>query len=151
MRGAVWATLLHCMSTDEDPHHTHFPEGLTSWCFYQRALGRDEEPGQHEENICHPLAYDVAEAMLPVYTRMSDPNRLKCLAKAKTQNPNKCLHLVLWSRCLKTVFVGRHKGQGAAASAMAVYNEGASQLTSLIQNMAVEVNEATLAHNRCLQ
>ena len=147
MRGAVWATLLHCMSTDEDPHHTRCPEGPTSWCFYQRALDQDEEPGQHEENTRHPLAYDVAEAMLPVYTRMSDPNLLKRLAKAKTQNPNECLHSVLWSRCPKTVFVGRHKVQGAAASAIAVYNEGASQLTSLMQNMAVEVNEVTLAHN----
>ena len=114
---------------------------------FTSALGQDEEPGQHEENIRHPLAYDVVEAMLPVYTRMSDPNLLKRLAKAKTQNPNECLHSVLWSRCPKTVFVGRHKVQGAAASAIAVYNEGASQLTSLMQNMAVEVNEVTLAHN----
>ena len=145
MRSAVWASLLHCMSTDEDPHHTRCPEGWDSWCFYQRALSADEEPGSHEENVRHPLAYEVAQEMLAVYTRMFDPNLLKCLAKGKTQNPNECLHSVLWSRCPKTVFVGRHKLQGAAASVIAAYNTGASQLMDLMERMAVEVNEVTLA------
>ena len=44
------------------------------------------------------------------------------------------------------VFVGRHKLQGAAASAIAAYNTGASQLTDLMKRMAVEVNEVTLAY-----
>ncbi|KAK2162271.1 hypothetical protein NP493_1529g00024 [Ridgeia piscesae] len=40
MREAVFATFFHAISTDEDPHHTHCPEGATSWCFYQRALAK---------------------------------------------------------------------------------------------------------------
>ena len=81
MRSRVWATLFHCMSTDDDPHHTRCPQ---SWCFYQQALAEDQEPPPHEGNIKYPLAYDVAEAMVPVYKRMSDPNLLKRLAKGKT-------------------------------------------------------------------
>ena len=30
MRSRVWATLFHCMSTDDDPQHTRCPQ---SWCF----------------------------------------------------------------------------------------------------------------------
>ena len=146
MRSAVWATLLHCVSTDEDPHHTRCPEGATSWCFYKRALAADEEPAPHDDSIRHPLAHNVAQEMLPVYTRMPDPNLLKRLAKGKTQNPNECLHSVIWSRCPKTVFVGRHKLQGAAASAIARYNAGASMLTDMMRHMAIEVNEVTLAY-----
>ena len=146
MRSAVWATLLHCMSTDADPHHTCCPSGEESWCFYQRALASGEEPESHEERVKHPLAYEVAEAMLPVYERMSNPNLLKRLAKGKTQNSNECLHSVIWSRCPKTIFVGRHKLQGAAASAVAVFNGGASQLTQIMKEMAIEVNEVTYAY-----
>ena len=145
MRNAVWATLFHCMSTDEDPHHNRCPAGIESWCFYQRALAAGEEPDDHATALKHPLAYDVAEAMLPVYRRMSDPNLLKRLAKGKTQNPNECLHSVVWSRCPKTVFVGRQKLHGAPASAVSCFNTGASQLTDMMERMAVEVNEVTMA------
>ena len=143
MRSAVWATLLHCMSTDADPHHTRCPSGEESWCFYQRALASGEEPESHEERIKHPLAYEVAKAMLPVYQQMSNPNLLKRLAKGKTQNK--------WVSPLsylspKTIFVSRHKLQGAAASAVGVLNGGASQLTEIMKEMAIEVNEVTYAY-----
>ena len=146
MRHAVWASLLHCMSTDDDPHHTRCPPGSESWCFFQGALAEGTEPGPHAEHLRHPLAYEVAEAMLPIYTRMSDPNLMQRLAKGKTQNPNECLHSVVWSRCPKTVFVGRHKLHGAVASAVSAFNTGASQLTDLMRRMAIEINKVTLAY-----
>ena len=37
MRAAIWATLLHCISTDENPHHTRCPPGQSSWCFFRKA------------------------------------------------------------------------------------------------------------------
>ena len=42
--------------------------------------------------------------------------------------------------------MGRHKLQGAAASAIAAYNAGVSQLTDMMRLMAIEVNEVTLAY-----
>ena len=77
MHNAMWATLFHCMSTDEDPHDSRYPAGIKSWCFYQRTLAVGEEPDPHATALKHPLTYDVAEAMLLVYMRMSDPNLLK--------------------------------------------------------------------------
>ena len=66
MRNRVWATLFHCMSTDDDPNHTRCPSGEESWCFYKRAEARDEEPPSHAVHVKHPLAFDVAAAMVPI-------------------------------------------------------------------------------------
>ena len=98
----VWAILFHCMSTDDDPNHTRCPSSEESWCFYKRAEAREEEPPSHAIHVKHPLASDVAAAMVPIYQRMSDPNLLKRVLKGKTQNSNECLHSVIWNRCPKT-------------------------------------------------
>ena len=121
MRSRVWVTLFHCMSTDDDPHHTRCPQ---SWCFYQQALAEDQEPPPHEGNIKYPLAYDVAEAMVPVYKRMSDPNLLKRLVKGKMQNSNESLHSVIWG----------------------CFSAGACQLTQVMELLAIEVNEVSHAY-----
>ena len=45
MRTAIWASLFHCMSTDEEPKHDRCPRGRDSWCFYNRA--KPGEPTYH--------------------------------------------------------------------------------------------------------
>ena len=143
MRNNIWATLFHCLSTDDDPHHSRCPPGQSSWCFYQRAIAKDEDPPSHCDNINHSLANEVAQEMVPIYKRMSEPNLLKRLARGKTQNTNECLHSVIWSRCPKTVFIGARKLNGAVASAVASYNEGARHLTEVMSSLDVEGNEVT--------
>ena len=125
------------MSTNDQPHHSQCHQGEDFWCFYQRAIAKDEEPPSHNDNIKHPLAYEVAEAVVPVYVHMSDPNLLKTLLKGKTQNSNECLYSVIWSRCTKTVFVGHHKLHGAVASAVGGFNEGAVHLTRVMDLLAI--------------
>ena len=63
-----------------------------------------------------------------IYKRMSDAHLIKRMEKGKTQNSNECVHSVIWSRCPKTVFIGKHKLHGATASAVAVFNEGSIQI-----------------------
>ena len=69
---------------------------------------------------------------------MADPNLLKRLAKGKTQNANECLHLVIWSKCPKTVFVGKWRVEGAVASAVSSFNIGATQLTQVMDRLGAE-------------
>ena len=102
MRNRVWATLFHCVSTDDDPYHRRSPSSKMSWCFYQRALANNQDPPPHADHQKHLLAHDVVEAMVPIYQRMSDPNLLSHMLKGKHQNYNGCLHSVIWSRCSKT-------------------------------------------------
>ena len=44
MRKAVFATLFHLMSTDKSPHHNRCPTGQDSWCFFNKAIARNEKP-----------------------------------------------------------------------------------------------------------
>ena len=37
MKKAIWATLKHKCSTDDNPEHEDCPPGLHSWCTYQVA------------------------------------------------------------------------------------------------------------------
>ena len=71
MRNRIWATLYHCMSTDEEPHHTRCPQGVDSWRFHQQALARDDDPPSHPEHVKHALDHDVAEAIVPVHKHTS--------------------------------------------------------------------------------
>ena len=44
-------TLLHCTSTDENPHHELCPEGAESWCFFQKALALGLGIKPHDEEL----------------------------------------------------------------------------------------------------
>lgn len=145
MKDAVFATLFHCMSTDENPHHTRCPVGEGSWCFYQRAVAEGRDVPPHSENVRHPLSYEVAQELVPVYRRMTDPNLLTRLARAKTQNANECFHSVIWSRCPKTIFVGKERLHGAVAAAVGAFNKGASHLTQVMLSLNIEANEVSMA------
>ena len=146
MRTAIWASLFHCMSTDEDPQHDRCPSGDNSWCFYNKAEATGDNIPLHSAKIRYPLSPEVATEMIPIYERMSDSNLLKRMEKGKTQNTNECLHSVIWSRCPKHVFVGKHKLEGAVASAISSFNEGSIHLTQVMQKLAIESNEVMNIH-----
>ena len=122
------------------------PSGESSWCFFRKAEAAGEEPGPHEQNVHHDISYEVAQAMVQVYQRMSDPNLLKRMSKGKTQNNNECLHSVVWSRCPKTVFVSAHKVSGAVAAAVGSFNAGARSLARVMDELDIESNEVLSAH-----
>ena len=115
MRKAVWASLMHCLSTDQDPQHNNCPMSSDTCCFFNKALTEDCVPPPHKENMKTFLSNAVGEALLPIYTRMSDPNLLHRLSQGKTQNPNESLHNCIWSGCPKTIFVGLERIQAGVA------------------------------------
>ena len=62
MKTAVWATLHHSMSTDDQPQHEYCPQVIDSWCFYQAA-----DPSAEPKIADHPcstaLSAEVAQKM----------------------------------------------------------------------------------------
>ena len=147
MRQDIWATLFHCMSTDAAPQHSKCPAHKDSWCFYQKAIARQEDVPSHKDKIRHPLNVDVAREMIPVYERLTDPNLMERMKLGKTQNSNESLHNVIWSRCPKTTFVGKHKLHGAVASAVAAFNEGAVHTSQVLRKRAIEPHEILNIYN----
>jgi hypothetical protein len=146
MRNAIWATLMHCQSTDDTPNHQLCPDGEDSWCFYKSAQAKGEEPIPHIEGVKRTaLCPSVAEALIPLYTKMSDPNLLERMCHGRTQNANESFNSLIWTRCPKTVFVGKLRVDSAVAAAVGAYNEGASLLSERMEKLGIAPSVITHA------
>ncbi|GFX15827.1 hypothetical protein TNCV_1061491 [Trichonephila clavipes] len=69
MKTAIYATLLHSISTDAKPQHSKCPAGENSWRFYQSAIANGENltiinynpmPLSGEENGCQNYLWGLA-------------------------------------------------------------------------------------------
>ena len=145
MRNAIWSSLYHSMSTDQEPHHQQCPRGEDSRCFYQQALARGEEPPSHND---HPsstfLSTAVAHKLIPIYRRVSDEASLRRMTHGGTQNTNECLNASIWVRCPKTSFMGMQRLQGSVARAVSAFNERATEMLSIMDKLYVDVSYITL-------
>ncbi|KAK7106560.1 hypothetical protein V1264_017799 [Littorina saxatilis] len=145
MRSSIWSTLYHCMSTDERHFHHRCPTSPDTWCFYQRALIAGTEPPSHNDAPSHTfLTPQVAEKMVPVFRRMSDEALLKRMQHGGTQNTNESLNNLVWLRCPKTVFMGKGRVDGATARAVTTFNEGAFEVTRVMNKLYVDLTLSTL-------
>ncbi|GFX89076.1 uncharacterized protein TNCV_2853751 [Trichonephila clavipes] len=102
MKTAIYASLMHCSSTDKKPMHGKCPEGESSWCFYKRAIAKGETPGSHSSMRTY-LSPQVVEKIMPVYQRLASDTILETSVAGKTQNSNKSLHSCIWRKCPKEV------------------------------------------------
>ncbi|GFW79433.1 uncharacterized protein TNCV_3459031 [Trichonephila clavipes] len=91
MKTAIYASLMHCSSTDKKPMHGKCPEGESSWCFYKRAIAKGETPGSHSSMKTY-LSPQVVEKIMPVYQRLASDTILERCVAGKTQNSNESLH-----------------------------------------------------------
>ena len=113
MINAVYASLHHIASTDENQNHSI---GKDSWCKWQK------DPDNYEYQ--HALTEPAVELLEPIYEDPCNPNLLtKCL-HGKIQNPNECLNKAIWSRCPKEVWVSLKPVEQAAFAAVAHFNNG---------------------------
>ena len=148
MEEAVMATYYHCTSSDDWPKHTLCPEGEDSWCFYQRALARQQTPGRHADHLTCYLNPVVAKAILPVYRRLSDHSLMKRCVDGKTQNPNESFHSTIWLRCPKHIWMGRQRIEMGVGLAICEWNRGAVGLHAFLDDMSLKVNYLTIMYGK---
>ncbi|GFX00940.1 uncharacterized protein TNCV_4579061 [Trichonephila clavipes] len=67
MKTAIYATLLHSISTDAKPQHSKCPAGENSWCFYQSAIANGEKPNNHKLNVGTAINEKFLPKILPIY------------------------------------------------------------------------------------
>lgn len=120
MQQAVMATYYHVTSTDDEPHHEFCPEGPTSWCRHQAAEAEGKPQPPHK----YRLASHVAEALLPIYQRLSEPQLLERCQGKKTQNAAESLHSVIWSLLSKDEHASLVTVETAVSDAICRYNSG---------------------------
>lgn len=145
MKNAIWASLFHCASTDEDPHHTRCPTGADSWCVFNAAAAQGQPQPPHLDHVGTPISREVLQSIVPIYRRMSCPALLRRIAHGKTQNVNESLNNLIWTHCPKAVFVGHDRLSAAVAEAVAKFNRGNFHLAQLLDFVHIPANDVTLA------
>ena len=65
VKGAVWAFFYHSLSTDDNPQHQFCPNGERSWCKYQHAVTKSEQPPPHSPTL------DLAQYVKHVFEDLS--------------------------------------------------------------------------------
>lgn len=134
MQKAVMATYRHITSTDECADHSLCPAGEGSWCRHNAAKAKGEPDPKHNYN----LPKDVAEALLPVYTRLSEKALLERCQRGKTQNTNESLHSVIWSLASKDKHASLVAVESAVAEAVLRFNTGnLNSATAILSEMNV--------------
>ncbi|GFX79278.1 uncharacterized protein TNCV_695901 [Trichonephila clavipes] len=107
MKTAIYATLLHSISTDAKPQHSKCPAGEISWCFYQSAIANGEKPNNHKLNVGTPINEKFLPKILPIYQRLASNELLERCIRCGTQNANESLHSMIWAKCPKEIFVNK--------------------------------------------
>ncbi|XP_075734797.1 uncharacterized protein LOC142775982 [Rhipicephalus microplus] len=120
MRRAVMASYHHVTSTDEEPHHDLCPEGADSWCRHKASKITGVPPPKHS----YKLPRYVADALLPIYERLSQASLLQRCLGAKTQNASESFHSVLWSLMPKEQHASLIAVETALHDAVLRYNAG---------------------------
>lgn len=146
MRNAVLATYHHVTSTDARPNHSLCPKGEESWCIHNKAVAKKEPPPKHR--YCLPEY--VADALLPIYTRLSDKKLLECCQRGKTQNSNECLHSVIWSLVPKSRHASLYTVESAVAEAVTRFNAGKEHASEAILK-ELHINKGSVMAQRCAE
>ena len=101
MAKAIWASLMHRVSTDAKPQHQFCPTGADSWCTcgWQRMQATGAEY-QHHDVI--PQA--IFKCIKPIYISLSAKALLSWYVRGATQNQNECLNGMIWAYAPKQGF-----------------------------------------------
>jgi hypothetical protein len=138
MHDGAMSALYHMSSTDAKPRHDLCPKGEKSFCFFQRALAKEEDPPTHDgHDYLSPVVFD---GLLPIYERLADKNLLQRCTKGLTTNPNEAIHSLVWSICPKETFVSLEQVQIACIQAAVTFNEGHIGVARTIQGLQLPVS-----------
>ncbi|XP_035221777.1 uncharacterized protein LOC118194702 [Stegodyphus dumicola] len=140
MKSAIYASLLHCSSTDVSPKHSKCPTGTLSWCFYQRAVANEEQPKAHKA-MKTKVSESVLSQILPIYQRLASTELLSRCISGKTQNANESIHSLIWNNCPKEVFISKKRLEMSVLSTINEFNFGCVNAISVEQE---EVNSFSL-------
>ena len=134
MKSNILASLFHCASSESRPLHTYCPDGVDSWCGYNRDKANKTTTYKHGKGL--PIA-DVVAELKPIYARLSDDELLRKCLDGKTQNQNESFNGMIWQRIPKTVFVGTNIFQLGVYDAVAHFNIGGKATVEVLQALGI--------------
>lgn len=129
MSEATMAILYHYSSTSEDPQHDHCPEGVTSWCSWQRDQatgGTDHRP------IQNPFTPAMVDVLKPTFETLSAPTLLAGCVRGMTQNANESLHHLAWGLIPKEAYHSPYEVATGLCMGIMLFNRGHEAANKLI-------------------
>ena len=134
---AIWDIFYHMMIRPPDEsaaaQHLYCPDGNDSWCKYKKDHAFNTN--SYDRTKCLPFVF--RKELKPIF------DRLQSCKKGLTQNQNEAVNNVLWSKCLKRVFVGRDRFTIAACDAITKFNDRARSTKSLFEKLNLKCGTNT--------
>ena len=134
MARAIWASLMHRVSSDSKPHQ-FCPPGSDSWCGWQR-----QQAGGNNYIHDHVLPEAVWKKIKPVYIQLSDISLLERCLKGATQNPNETFNGLVWQLCPKTGFASAATVETTVSLAVAWFNDGGVAVARVLEEMGLPID-----------
>lgn len=156
LRNDIYASFLHCSSSDANPQHHLCPKSVDSYCFYQRAIARKENIPSHKTmKVQFVLPSNLRQKVCGEYRRLTQDKLLSACLLGKTQNPNEHLHSRIWRFCSKYKNQNRTILRYAVAQSVLDYNVGYvngfvgfGQKMTKIQQSRLQLLDKTREDNR---
>lgn len=145
MKTAIWATLLHKISTDNHPQHDDCPTGENSWCSWQRAKSSNTLATYTHKSLMSDIVY---EAIKPVYEQLTTDDLLTRCIGGFTQNSNESFNSTVWAMAPKTMNSGKIIIDIATNIASCVFNDGLISILHIIQVMGMKIGPKS--HELCM-
>lgn len=146
MKNAIWSTLFHKMSTDENPQHDHCPTGENSWCSWQRAKCENILAGYMHKP---PMREEVFEAIKPVYEKLVTDDLLTRCIGGYTQNNNESFNATVWAMVPKGLNSGKKIIDIGTNIATSVFNDGLISVLHIIEVMGMKIGPNS--YNLCVE
>ena len=153
MKKGIAAIIHHCSEylvksmvvikvCDDDARHKCCPEGLESWCKYQKHKVAGEISYNSKINI--PEA--VRDVIKPIfsYEDLAADNLLKKFFHGRTQNANEAFNNCIRRKARKDTFVARRTLEVAVASAVIHFNEGGNGMLQVFNNCGIAPRHFTI-------
>lgn len=147
LRKDIYASFLHCSSTDNNPQHHLCPKTPDSYCFYQRAKATNKPVPSHKTmKVSFQLSSELRQKVWGEYKRLTSDKILSACLLGKTQNPNEHLHSRIWRYCSKYKNANKIILDFSVAQAVLDYNVGYQEgfIVPLLGEPFTEIHKSTL-------
>lgn len=125
LRKDIYASFLHCSSSDNNPQHHLCPKTPDSYCFYQKAIANNKPIPSHKNmKVSFLLPSELRQKVWGEYRRLTSDKILSACLLGKTQNPNEHLHSRIWRYCSKYKNANKKILEFSVAQAVRDYNVG---------------------------
>ena len=135
MKKAVGAIIWHCTDFEDSEYRHHFcPPGQLSWCKYNQ----DKETGKTTYKKTINIPTWIHDIIKSIFVSLSDDALLSKCLHGETQNPNKALNNIIWTRCPKSIYVNRPVMEMGVNAAVLHYNDSAHGVDDVLAYFSVK-------------